>query len=89
MREQVSFLSAILKLTDLLIGRPYSQIVPEIPAASVEGTGSSPGAEDSGVVDPPVRKSTKKPKVQFSIELLHCDIIGDEFWEQRPFLLAE
>jgi tRNA(His) guanylyltransferase len=21
------------------------------------------------------------------ITLLHCDIIGDEFWEQRPYLL--
>ncbi|KIJ62911.1 hypothetical protein HYDPIDRAFT_41602 [Hydnomerulius pinastri MD-312] len=35
---------------------------------------------------PPKRKEKRKPKT--TIEILHCDIIGDEFWQARPHLLA-
>ncbi|GBE90143.1 tRNA(His) guanylyltransferase [Sparassis crispa] len=34
-------------------------------------------------------KGAGKPKVETTVELLHCDIIGDEFWNERPYLLAE
>ncbi|KZT02570.1 tRNAHis guanylyltransferase [Laetiporus sulphureus 93-53] len=33
------------------------------------------------------RKSQTKVKVRTTVELLHCDIIGDEFWDKRPNLL--
>ncbi|KAI0705792.1 tRNAHis guanylyltransferase [Cerioporus squamosus] len=31
----------------------------------------------------------KKPRVRTTIELCHCDIIGDDFWDRRPNLLAD
>ncbi|KAI0649201.1 tRNAHis guanylyltransferase [Trametes meyenii] len=34
-------------------------------------------------------KGKKKARVRTTIELLHCDIIGDEFWNARPNILAE
>ncbi|KAH9964736.1 Thg1 C terminal domain-containing protein [Lactifluus volemus] len=36
-----------------------------------------------GEPDPPVKERQGSTR----ITLLHCDIIGDEFWEQRPYLL--
>ncbi|KAI0729243.1 Thg1 C terminal domain-containing protein [Fomitopsis betulina] len=62
------------------------QIAPEV--TSAEGTESSPDLNNLNITGLPVRKPAKKPKVQFSVEVLHCDIIGDEFWKQRPYLLA-
>ncbi|KAI9566915.1 Thg1 C terminal domain-containing protein [Boletus coccyginus] len=35
---------------------------------------------------PPKASQQEKPKT--TIEVLHCDIIGDEFWDARPHLLA-
>ncbi|OJA09803.1 hypothetical protein AZE42_09534 [Rhizopogon vesiculosus] len=32
-------------------------------------------------------KAKKKVKLETTIEVLHCDIIGDEFWLARPHLL--
>jgi len=29
----------------------------------------------------------KGTKQQMRVTLLHCDIIGDEFWNERPYLL--
>lgn len=33
------------------------------------------------------KRSKKKVKLETTIEVLHCDIIGDEFWLTRPHLL--
>ncbi len=35
------------------------------------------------------KKAQKKPRVRTTVELYHCDIIGDEFWDCRPNLLAD
>lgn len=32
-------------------------------------------------------KAKKKTKLETTVEVLHCDIIGDEFWLARPHLL--
>ena len=34
----------------------------------------------------PMASQREKPKM--TIEVLHCDIIGNEFWDARPDLLA-
>lgn len=64
-------------------------MVPDIPVTHAEGAKGTPGAEHSGTAGALSGKLSKKPKMKFNVELLHCDIIGDEFWEQRPYLLAE
>lgn len=33
-------------------------------------------------------KASKREKPKMAIEVLHCDIIGDEFWDTRPHLLG-
>ncbi|KAN0092629.1 Thg1 C terminal domain containing protein [Tylopilus felleus] len=33
-------------------------------------------------------KTSQREKPKMTIEVLHCDIIGDEFWNARPHLLA-
>ncbi|KAH7911363.1 Thg1 C terminal domain-containing protein [Hygrophoropsis aurantiaca] len=37
--------------------------------------------------DPPVVK--KKSTFKTMINILHCDIIGDEFWNARPYILSQ
>jgi tRNA(His) guanylyltransferase len=49
-----------------------------------EGDGTPP-------LDPPRQKRSKakkKNKLETKVEVLHCDIIGDEFWLDRPHLLG-
>jgi len=56
---------------------PHSQSVNE-------GDGTPP-------LDPPRQKRSKakkKNKLETKVEVLHCDIIGDEFWLDRPHLLG-
>ncbi|TFY67821.1 hypothetical protein EVJ58_g1382 [Rhodofomes roseus] len=68
------------------------QVMPEkavLLAPAAEGAASTPGVEGPGIPQSSTRKPPKKPKAQYTVELLHCDIIGDEFWDQRPYLLAE
>ncbi|KAH9838632.1 tRNAHis guanylyltransferase-domain-containing protein [Rhodofomes roseus] len=68
------------------------QVMPEkavLLAPAAEGAASTPDVEGQGIPQPSTRKPPKKPKAQYTVELLHCDIIGDEFWDQRPYLLAE
>lgn len=33
-------------------------------------------------------KASQREKPKMTIEVLHCDIISDEFWDARPHLLA-
>ncbi|KAF9223272.1 tRNAHis guanylyltransferase [Gyrodon lividus] len=35
-----------------------------------------------------LHKARKGDKVKTTIQVLHCDVIGDEFWNARPYLLA-
>ncbi|KAH9850310.1 tRNAHis guanylyltransferase [Lenzites betulinus] len=37
----------------------------------------------------PSKTEKKKARVRTSVELLHCDIIGEEFWAVRPNILAD
>ncbi|RXW13088.1 hypothetical protein EST38_g12764 [Candolleomyces aberdarensis] len=57
-------------------------------ATTVEDNGS-PAEEQkrSGKKEKKVRKAKTKPPTR--IVLLHCDIIKDDFWNERPSLLAE
>ncbi|KAH9925468.1 Thg1 C terminal domain-containing protein [Amylocystis lapponica] len=51
-----------------------------------ENTASSVPALSSSLS---VTKKGKAPKVKTKVELLHCDIISDSFWDERPYLLEE
>lgn len=47
-------------------------------------------ADETPKFDPPRQKHSKakkKNKLETTVEILHCDIIGDEFWLARPQLL--
>jgi tRNA(His) guanylyltransferase len=37
----------------------------------------------------PLRPKYTKKKPRSTVDLLHCDIIGNEFWQARPHLLSE
>ncbi|TFK84082.1 tRNAHis guanylyltransferase [Polyporus arcularius HHB13444] len=57
---------------------------------------SGPETDKAAASDPgePVPTSgkkaqKKKPRVRTTVELYHCDIIGDEFWDCRQNLLAD
>lgn len=46
--------------------------------------------DETPPLDPPRKKRSKakkKNKLETTVEVLHCDIIGDEFWLARPHLL--
>jgi tRNA(His) guanylyltransferase len=46
--------------------------------------------DEAPPLDPPRQKRSKakkKIKLETTVEVLHCDIIGDEFWLARPHLL--
>ncbi|EED81613.1 predicted protein [Postia placenta Mad-698-R] len=68
----------------------------ELPPASSDDLASTAG-ETPGTPQQPEQapsgsskqKASKKAHALTRIELHHCDIIGDEFWDQRPYLLAE
>jgi len=49
---------------------------PKPPAVQAEGTSR------------PSPKARKGDKSKMTIQVLHCDVIGDEFWKGRPHLLA-
>lgn len=55
-------------------------------AGETQGTPQQPEQAPSGSSR---QKASKKAHALTKIELHHCDIIGDEFWDQRPYLLAE
>lgn len=57
--------------------------IPPNPQSVTEGDETPP-------FDPPRHKRSKakkKNKLETTVEVLHCDIIGDEFWLARPHLL--
>ena len=31
----------------------------------------------------------KKARALTRVTVLHCDLIGDEFWRERPYILSE
>ncbi|OBZ72010.1 putative tRNA(His) guanylyltransferase [Grifola frondosa] len=65
--------------------------IPPEPEADVEpASGKISEVIESGA-DPTSKPKTAKKnvKIRTFIELLHCDLIGDEFWEARPHLLSE
>ncbi|KAG2035747.1 tRNAHis guanylyltransferase [Suillus americanus] len=69
---------------------------PERSGASDPPTNIPPHSQsvDEGDGTPPFNpprqkrsKAKKKTKLETTVEILHCDIIGDEFWLARPHLL--
>ncbi|KAI9456779.1 Thg1 C terminal domain-containing protein [Russula earlei] len=44
---------------------------------------------EGDVVSPKLREKHKTGQESTRIALLHCDIIGDEFWDLRPYLWVE
>ncbi|KAH9902955.1 tRNAHis guanylyltransferase [Cubamyces lactineus] len=66
----------------------------EVPGElDVEATNAQP-IESPAPAPPTAAKSSqgskkKKERVRTVVELLHCDIIGDDFWNARPNLLAD
>ncbi|OAX32172.1 tRNAHis guanylyltransferase [Rhizopogon vinicolor AM-OR11-026] len=60
------------------------------PSTSIQPPPQFTNDKASQVLDPPRpkrSKAKKKVKLETTIEVLHCDIIGDEFWLTRPHLL--
>ncbi|KAI0710215.1 tRNAHis guanylyltransferase [Earliella scabrosa] len=57
----------------------------------VAQTGDDAERTDGNAAAPPNRQQAqkKKPKIRTTVELYHCDIIGDEFWNARPNILAD
>lgn len=55
----------------------------------VDGVEATPDME--GGVPPTTGQSAskKRARARTIVELHHCDIIGDEFWNSRPNLLAD
>ena len=47
----------------------------------------SPKVEAVGITAKKVKKKGKSPQTR--IELVHCDIIKDDFWNARPGILGE
>lgn len=44
-------------------------------------------AETKDSATHPEKKKKKKDKQRTKIDVLHCDIIGDDFWQTRAYLL--
>ena len=44
------------------------------------------GDDTAGVKD---KGKRKKKRAVTRVTVLHCDLIRDEFWEERPYILSE
>ncbi|KAI1797195.1 tRNAHis guanylyltransferase [Ganoderma leucocontextum] len=74
--------------------RKGSILVREEVSTDAEGVdGADATSVLEGAVPPTTPQSTSKKKmkvrVRTTVELHHCDIIGDEFWNSRPNILAD
>ena len=59
-------------------------------AEGVDRTEAAPVVENVEPPTPPQLTSRKtKVRTRTTVELYHCDIIGDEFWNSRPSILAD
>ncbi|KAG1736562.1 Thg1 C terminal domain-containing protein [Suillus lakei] len=62
------------------------------PSTNMPSQSQSMGeADETPPVDPPRQKRSKakkKNKLETTVNVLHCDIIGDDFWLARPHLLG-
>ena len=65
----------------------YSMELPETPTNPRDD-----GSEQILVPQVPNETATVVPKrggrAKTGVAVLHCDIIGDEFWAERPYILA-
>lgn len=59
----------------------FLQISEPQPESNVEG--------DGGHTHSPRKKRKDKSKPQYTIQILHCDIIKDDFWLARQHLLED
>lgn len=70
----------------------FDQLLPDTSLHAEHTTGEMTDTDDAleenkgpkGAV-----KRSKQPRVKTAVRLLHCDIIGDEFWVARPHVLAD
>ncbi|KAI9057310.1 tRNAHis guanylyltransferase [Trametes sanguinea] len=64
---------------------------PEAAEAGVEtqSADANPGDQAPSVAAADKASKKKKSKARTVVELLHCDIIGNEFWNARPNILAD
>lgn len=63
---------------------------PDPPTDIPSNSQSVSEGDETPPFDPPCHKRSKakkKNKQETTVEVLHCDIIGDEFWLARPHLL--
>ncbi|KAJ8520751.1 hypothetical protein ONZ45_g2473 [Pleurotus djamor] len=69
---------------------PPAPITPAVPADLVDPDAQEPQSQGASEKPQMVKKLPKKKgKPQTKINLLHCDIIQDAFWDARPHLLSE
>ena len=50
---------------------------------------NEPESEEAKTEPPTPKKTKKKDKVRTRLDVLHCDIIGCEFWETRLGILLD
>jgi tRNA(His) guanylyltransferase len=55
----------------------------DLPARFRKGSVFVRDVDDSSLPDRLSKGKTRRTKV----ELLHCDIIGEQFWTERPYIL--
>lgn len=59
-------------------------VVDGVPPDVVEPAATEPQGSGVGKA-----RNLKKTKIRTVVRVLHCDIIGDEFWTARPALLED
>ncbi|KAF8837643.1 tRNAHis guanylyltransferase [Paxillus ammoniavirescens] len=69
--------------------RKGSVVVGEVvPQDAVDANATKPPVVQGEGTSRPPPKARKGDKSKMTIQVLHCDVIGDEFWMARPHLLA-
>ncbi|KAI0749384.1 tRNAHis guanylyltransferase [Daedaleopsis nitida] len=59
------------------------------PAKTIEEASANEVSTESESKAMGKQTTRKKARIRTTVELYHCDIIGDEFWEARPNILAD
>ncbi|CDO74954.1 hypothetical protein BN946_scf184945.g26 [Trametes cinnabarina] len=78
---------SVLVRTEVQEAIEKDESIPGRPSPSSESDTHDRSPAAIEVAIKPTKK--KKAKVRTTVELLHCDIIGDDFWNSRPSILAD
>ncbi|EGN99480.1 hypothetical protein SERLA73DRAFT_182441 [Serpula lacrymans var. lacrymans S7.3] len=71
------------------IGNSQDMVSTQDPSGDNAVENSEPSNDkDATSSSQPKQKQKLQVKPRTTIEIMHCDIIGDEFWQTRPYLLS-